>query len=184
MKSTGIKEIIIPLSKYATVDEDAYLYEAVAELEMTREKSKLNLYPHSSVIVLRNNEEAIGILTYLDTFKALEPKYMEMGDISSLSRFGLSHKYLKSMLEAHNLFEKPLDDICRKASELKVKNFMRSPEEAEFVDENATLNEVVHQFVVGNYPSLLVTDGEKIIGALKLSDVFHEISVRIKECRI
>jgi Mg2+/Co2+ transporter CorC len=184
MKSTEIKNIIIPLSEYATVHEDACLYEVVVELEMTREKSENNLYPHRSVVVLTKKDEVEGILTYQDVLKALEPKYLEMGNISSLSRFGISHQYLKSMLDTHNLFEDPLDHICRKASDLKVKDFLHPLSEVDFIGEDATLNEVIHQFVVGHTLSILVTRGEKVIGVLRLADVFHEISLRIKECRI
>jgi len=184
MKSTDIKEMIIPLSEYATVDEDAYLYEAVAELEMTHEKSENNLYPHRSVVILSKEGEVEGILTYLDVLKSLEPKYLAMGDVSSLSRFGLSHEYLKSMLDTHNLFEEPLDHVCRKASELKVKDFIRPLSESDFIGEDATLNELIHQFVVGHCPSILATRGGKVIGVLRLADVFHEISARIKSCRI
>ena len=184
MKKTEIKELIIPLSEYATVGEDAYLNEAVAELEMTHAKSENNLYPHRSVVILAPNGDVEGVLTYLDVLQALEPKYLEIGNISSLSRFGLSHEYLKSMVDTHNLFEEPLDHICQKASQLKVKDFIHPPSEAEFIDEGATLNELIHQFVVGHYPSILATRNGKVIGVLRLADVFHEISAQIQSCAI
>jgi CBS domain-containing protein len=48
---------------------------------------------------------------------------------------------------------------------------------------DATLDQAIHQLVVGHHQSLLVTkDGKEIVGILRLTDVFQEISERIKEC--
>ena len=40
MKSYTVKELMVPLSEYATVSEDATLYEAVLSLEEAQENSK------------------------------------------------------------------------------------------------------------------------------------------------
>ena len=186
MKSISVKEMTTPLSDYATVTEDASLHDAVAELEKTQQKFKDHLYPHNSVIVVDNNNKVIGRITQLEALKALEPKYFEMGDITALSRFGLSHSYLTSMIGVHKLFEKPLDHVCRKASSIKVKSFITPFSKNDFIDENATLNEAIHQFVVGGHycPSILVKRGEKVTGVLRLTDIFHEISKKIQSCAI
>jgi CBS domain-containing protein len=56
--------------------------------------------------------------------------------------------------------------------------------EGEYVREDATLDEAIHQLVIGHHQSLLVTRGEEIVGILRLSDVFREICNMIKECHI
>ena len=38
--------------------------------------------------------------------------------------------------------------------------------------------------IMGHHQSLLVTSGERIVGILRLSDVFKEVSDRIKACKI
>ena len=49
---------------------------------------------------------------------------------------------------------------------------------------DATLDEAVHQLVVGHHQSLLVTDAEKnVVGVLRLTDVFSEICNLIKTGR-
>ena len=51
----------------------------------------------------------------------------------------------------------------------------------EFVRENATLAEAIHQLVMGSHHSLIVlNDEEKIVGVLKLTDVFEKFSRTIK----
>ena len=89
---------------------------------------------------------------------------------------------MKSMLEGYNLFANPLDDICRKAGEQTVIKLMSSLTEGEYVSEDASLDFAIHQFIMGNHQSLLVTGGEKIVGILRLTDVFATVFHKMREC--
>ena len=77
-----------------------------------------------------------------------------------------------------------MSDICKKAATLKVKNFMHKPSEGEHLDEAATLNEAIHQLVIGQHQSLLITRKRHIVGILRLTDVFAAIFHAIKTCAI
>ncbi len=59
---------------------------------------------------------------------------------------------------------------------------MYSPAEGEYVKEDTLLNEAIHQLIMGRHQSLLVTRGEDIVGILRLTDVFREISDKISSC--
>ena len=62
---------------------------------------------------------------------------------------------------------------------------MYHPTEGEYINVNAHLGEAMNQLVIGQYLSLLVTDDEKkIIGVLKLIDVFDEVWQTMKSCGI
>lgn len=63
-------------------------------------------------------------------------------------------------------------NLCRKAFRIIVKNIMLKPTEGEYVDENATLDKAIHLLVTGKHQSLLVTGKDKIVGILRLVDVF------------
>ena len=175
MKTIMIKDLMVPLEEYATVPDSATLHEAVLALEEAQEKFQHLPYKHSAVLVYDKQDHIVGKLSQLDIIKALEPKYREMGDIKSLSRFGLSRKFISSIMENNYLWEKPLNDICRKASSIQVKDFMHTPDEGEYVNEDASLEMACHQLVLGHHQSLLVTRGEKIVGILRLTDVFNAI---------
>jgi len=180
METMTIKDLMVPLDEYATVPDSASLYEAVLALEEAQEKFLHLPYKHRAVLVYGPKDRIVGKLSQLDIIKALEPKYGEMGDIKSLSRFGLSRKFISSILEQNYLWEKPLTDICRKAANIKVKDFMHTPGEGEYVSENASLEMACHQLVLGSHQSLLVTRGDKIVGILRLTDVFNAIFQTIK----
>ncbi|MBN2060879.1 MAG: CBS domain-containing protein [Deltaproteobacteria bacterium] len=186
MEQLQVKDLTVPLDEYATVSIEATLYEAVLALEKAQEEldRKRYLYLHRAVLVLGDGGKVVGKVSQLDVLTALEPKYRQMGQASSISRAGFSPQFLREMLEKFSLYTEPLVDICRKASELKVKDFMYTPGEGEYVDEQASLPEAIHQLVMGHHQSLLVTRGEKIVGVLRLTDVFKEIFRIMKSCEI
>jgi CBS domain-containing protein len=183
MKSYLVKDLMVPLSEYATVSEDATLYKAVLSLEEAQEKfeDKHTRYRHRAILVLDHGGQVIGKISQLDTIRALEPKYQDMIKGEGSHRLGFSKSFMKSMLEDYNLFGQPLDDICRKAGEQNVKLFMSTPTEGEYVSEDATLDVAIHQFVMGHHQSLLVTGDQKIVGILRLTDVFAVLFHKMKE---
>ena len=184
MKSYTVNELMVPLSEYATVSEDATLYEAVLALEKAQEnfEDKHTRYRHRAILILDKNGKVVGKLSQMDLLKALEPKYQSMIEGRGPQRFGFTKQFMKSMLQEYHLFADPLEDICRKAGEKNVKEFMYTPSEGEYVTENASLGEAIHQLIMGHHQSLLVTRDEKIVGILRLTDVFAAIFHKMKEC--
>jgi predicted transcriptional regulator len=59
---------------------------------------------------------------------------------------------------------------------------MYTPTEGEYVEENASLGEAIHQLVMGHHQSLLVTSGQQIVGILRLVDVFKDVCEAMKSC--
>lgn len=177
-----VKEVMIPLSEYATVSEDATLCEAVLALEEAQKKLDHTQYRHRAVLIYNKNRQVVGKVSQLDILRALEPKYNDIEASKSAHRFGFSKQFLKNMFEQFDLWQEPLADICRKAVKWKVKTFMYTPTEGEYVDQNASLNEAIHQLVMGHHQSLLVVGNKEIVGILRLTDVFKEVCEMIKSC--
>jgi CBS domain-containing protein len=184
LKTIAVKDLMLPLSEYATVPQDATLYDAVLALEAAQEASDPQRHRHRGVLAFDKNNKIVGKLGQLDILKTLEPKYAQMGDLGPLSRAGFSPQFLKSMVEKFALWDKPLSDICSKAARMKVKDIMYTPTEGEYVEENASLGEAIHQLVMGHHQSLLVTRGEEIVGILRLVDVFKEVCEAMKSCEL
>jgi hypothetical protein len=117
MKSYLVKDLMVLLSEYATVSEDASLFEAVLALEKAQEnfEDKHTRYRHRAILILDKDGQVVGKLSQLDVLRALEPRYQEMIQGEGLHRFGFSKEFEKSILEDYHLFANPLDDLCRKA---------------------------------------------------------------------
>lgn len=181
MKEYTVKDLMIKLSEYATVSKDATLFEAVESLEKAQEEFSENHYTHRAILVYDENKKIVGKLSMLDVLTALEPGYKAIGDPNVLSRGGFNPEFLKAMQQQYSLWDKPLRDIGRKAAKIKVEDFMYTPTEGEYVSETATLDEAIHQLVVGRHQSLIVTKGDDIAGILRMTDVFSKIWEAIKE---
>ena len=182
MKEYKVKDIMVPISEYATVSEDSTLYEAVLALEKAQQEFDRSHYAHRAVLIFDKNHKIIGKVSQLDVLRALEPKYSEIQDHSGLARYGFTKKFVQSVMDQYRLWTAPLSDICQKASGTKVSKIMYSPTEGEYVDENATIDEAIHMLVMGHHQSLLVTSKDDIIGILRLTDVFAVIFHTMKEC--
>jgi hypothetical protein len=50
------------------------------------------------------------------------------------------------------------------------------------LNEIPHINEGIHHLIMGRYLSVLVTEDDEVVGILRLSDVFSEVSGIIKEC--
>ncbi len=182
MKTDLVKDLMIPISEYATVSEDANLYEAVLALEKAQEEFNSSHYTHRAILVYDKNQNIIGKVSQLDIIRALEPKYRDMQTRDGLARFGFTKKFMQSMLDQYKLWAAPLEDICRTASQVKVKQIMYAPSEGEYVDQNASLNEAIHMLIMGHHQSLLVIGDGEIVGILRLTDVFAAIFHIMKKC--
>ncbi len=185
MKKYKIKDLVVPLSEYAVISEDATLYEAVLALEKAQNEFDTTRYRHRAVLVEDKSHKVIGKLGQLDILRALEPKYAEMKSESHrMAKLGFSKKFLLDMLETYKLFDSPMDDICRKAGRDKVTKYMHRPTEGEFIHEDASLDEAIHLLMAGHHQSLLVTRGDNIVGILRLTDVFAAIFHSMKQCNL
>jgi CBS domain-containing protein len=186
VKKIKVNDLMVSLSEYATVAEDATLYEAVLSLEEAQKKfeDKHTRYRHRAILVLDQAGNVVGKLSQLDVLRALEPKYQDMIEGSGSQRYGFTRKFMKSMFEDYQLFVDPLEDICRKAGEQPIKKYMHTPSEGEYVSQDASLAVAIHQLVIGHHQSLLVTHDGKIVGILRLTDVFAAMFHKMKECSI
>lgn len=184
MKKKIVRELMIPFAEYSTASEEATLFEAVMALEKALEESDQTRFPHKAVLIYDKDNNIVGKVSQLDILRALEPKYETMGIPGSLSRFGLTPKFQKTMLEQLRFWDKPMNDICRKAVRIKVKEFMYTPDEGEYIDEDASLDKAINQLVMGRHQSLLVMKGDKIVGILRKTDVFMEIARTMKACEL
>lgn len=172
MKNYLAKDLMVPISEYSTVSERATLFEAVIELEKAQEKFTENRYSHRAVLILNKDKRVIGKLSQLDFIRALERKNEQGGEVSDIGKFGFSSKAIIVHKEKHRGKSISEGDMLSTAANFKVKDFMQTYSDGEYIDENTSLDTAVHQFTTGLHLSLLVTKNMDIVGVLRLSDVF------------
>ena len=87
MVKLKVKYLMVPLSQYATVLEDATLGEAIKALQTAQEEFDQTRDKHRAILVSDKNNRIVGKLSQLDVIRSLEPKYMKFDDRKSLSRW-------------------------------------------------------------------------------------------------
>ena len=182
MDACTLDELMVPIAEYATISEDANVLEAISALEDAQKAFNPERYRHRAVLVLDKENRVVGKLSQHDIIQALEPGYKETKERKkgALGHLGFSQKFMESVSLQYNMWDRPLQNLYKKALEQKVKSFMHTPTEGEYIETSATINEIIHRLIIGEHHSLLVTDGPDIVGIVRLTDVFELIHLRLK----
>ena len=182
MEISTLKELMVPLAEYATVSEDANIFEAIQALEDSQKASDPKRGRHRAVLVLDKENQVIGKLSQHDIIQALEPDYKKIKERKkgALDQLGFDRKFMESVSLQYNMWDKPFENIYKKALEQKVKSFMYKPTEGEYIQVSASIDETIHQLIIGKHHSLLVVNDEYIVGIVRLADVFELIRLRMK----
>ena len=179
MQNKRVKDLMVPLEGYAVVSEDKTLLDAVMALDEAIKKLPPGRQKHRAVLVLDKNKKVVGKIGHLAFLKALEPKYNVLGDLPALARVGVSQEFIESMMQNYHFFQDNLTDLCRRAGSLKARDVMHPVSES--IDESATIAEGVHKLVMHQSLSILVTRKGDVVGVLRISDLFEELTSEMRK---
>jgi len=178
MDAKRVKDLMVPLGEYAVVSENATLLEAVHALEHAQKNLPTGRQPYRAVLVSDENGRIVGKVGQLTLLRALEPRYDVIENLESLSKAGVSEEFVSLMMEHYRFFQEDLVDLCSRAGGRLVRGLMQPV--AQSIDENASLPEAIHSVVVGQTLSILVTRGSEVVGLLRLSELFDEVTAQMK----
>lgn len=175
---------MVPTSEYTTISKDATLHEAIevlgnAQVEFNQARNR-----HRAILVLDNEGHVVGKLSQIDVIRGLEPGYRDVKPPAELKHWALSKETITNMMKDMQLWQKPLEDICKKSDRIYVRDIMYTPAEGEYVSQDATLDEAVHQLVIGHHQSLLVVEDNNVTGILRLTDVFSSLVQVVNQCKM
>ncbi len=175
MENYVVRDLMVPLTEYATVPEGSTLFDAVLALEKAQEEFDHAKYMHRAVLIMNNKGMVIGKLSHLDALRAIEPVQDETNGVQALSQFGFSAKFVRELGKQKRMLAEPLKDLYARARELNVEDLMQATAEGQCINQDASLDLAIHQLVLGGHLSLLATEDDKIVGILRLSDVFAAV---------
>jgi CBS-domain-containing membrane protein len=174
---------MVPLSKYATVPVTATVFEAVETLEKAQEDYGETHYPHRAVLVYDEHRKIVGKVCQSNVIQALEPDFTRKLGEDSLTRFGISDEFIETSLDQSNFWKIPMQTLCRAAGALKVSDVMHSLTAGEFIRASAPLRKALGLMTSGCLNSLLVSEGDDVVGILRLTDVFDHVCREMKDGR-
>lgn len=176
-----VKDIMLSLSAYAVVEEDATLLQALQALQESVAKLPSDRQPHRAVLVKNRRGEIIGKVHYFAFLRALIPDRKSMGSLSVLERAGVGDDLRDSSMRMLDLLTGDLVDICERARNVKVRDVYTSATVS--ILESAPLSDAIAMFLSHQTLSLLVRRRDETVGILRLSDLFDELSAQILEQR-
>ncbi|CAB5161842.1 CBS-domain-containing protein [Olavius algarvensis associated proteobacterium Delta 3] len=146
-----LRDMIIPLSDYPHMPYWATLKEAVAQLNVAYDTG------HHTVLVFDEGYNLVGMLSQVDILKGLIPKFAE-------------HYSEGVPIQWENLLEAGTE----KRLDLPIKDFMC--EAQTLADGGDNLLKGAYLLVQTQSSLLPVIEAEKLIGVVRIGDVFHEIT--------
>ena len=172
-----VKDLMVPISEYATIPEGSSLFKAVIALENAKQELSGAIYPHWMVLIMGKNKKVLGKLSQLDILRVLSPRDTYTDKIDEMGKFGFSSNFISKMREEYRLRTTSLENFYThpKTMNMNVEDFMKTIGKSEFVDENTSLDTAAHMMFVKNRLSLLVTREDRFVGVLRLSDVFTTV---------
>jgi len=181
MNKTQVKEIMIPIIDYVTVQKENTLVEVLQSLEQARKSE--NDHAHRDAIVVDANGVFIGKVTMIDIFRALEPNYTKVEQREE--KGVLTDDFVMEAAKAFNLWIEPTKTIYERGGSLTVSDVMHTPEKMEYIEETATFENALHLYIMGVHQPLIVNNKDgKVTGVLRFGDIFEVVRQRLLSCSV
>jgi CBS domain-containing protein len=174
-----VKDLMLSLSEYAVVDEDATLREALEALRISQALLPPDRQPHRAILVRDRRGEIMGKVHYFAFLRALAPERSSVSARGLMDRAGVGDDMLTSSMETLDLLTGDLVDICERARHVRVREVCTTSTVG--IDEDLSLSDAIARFLTHQTLSLLVTRRGRTVGILRLSDLFDELSRQILE---
>jgi CBS domain-containing protein len=183
MEDKKVRDLMVKTEDFPSVSQEATFLEALDALEAAQEAFSSGKAKQRIVLVKDGAGNVVGKISPIDLSRGLEPGYKELDQrLKGFIRFGVGY-LIKPLKEQYWLWAQPFEDLCRKALNVRVMEFMSTPDENRVVGPNDSLAEALHLFVTASHDSLFVVEGGRIIGLLRFSDLYRMISGLMKSCK-
>ena len=174
-----VKDVMLALSEYAVVDEDATIIDALRALRESQVRLPPGRQPHRGVLVRDRRGAIVGKLQHFAFLRALIPERKPMIEKKVLDRAGVSDDLLASSMQTLDFLTSDLVDVCERARNVAVRDVYTPATQG--ISEDASLADAVSAFLAHQTLSLLVQRAGTTVGILRLSDLFDELARQIMQ---
>ena len=177
MKTKKVKDLIIPLSESPRMLYSGTLREAIEKLNVAYETG------HHTVLVFDESDNLVGMLLEKDILKGLEPRFAQRYQKGIPM---LWDELLESESGSEKRLARPVKEFMSEAtvtidaedSILKVWDATEAgwPFRTVAIDAEDSILKASHIMLQEEVYLLPVMEGDKIIGVVRMGDLFHEIA--------
>ena len=176
-----VRDLMVSAPNCGRIHQDATIGTASLMLEYghNRPFADGEVLNHATLLVLDKENLVVGKLSPTEIVRNMDQIYhSQQGSeaIAHTAASGLTPALLQSLTQNSPLRCESFEQICQNVLGLKVKDCMVLPQSNECVLESDRLEEAIHKLAMGAHQSLLVTSQERIVGLLRLCDVFQGLT--------
>lgn len=168
-KAKKVRDLMVSLKEYPSIRENQSIKEAFTILKKNFEEGR----GYRSILVLDEKNQLKGVLSMIDLLKAVEPKFLKLSKPSAYQGLIQDDSTL-SILWEDLFFEE-----SQKALQRPIKEVL-TPIKAVVTPEDS-LTKACFLLVSTDSRILPVIESGKVIGVIRLLDVFKEISEAVLE---
>ena len=179
MRNILIKNVMTPISDYATIKEGQTLFDAFQILEAGQASAK---QLHRDLIVIDEHNKFKGKVTMIDIFRALEPNYKKFN--VTYKNGTLTKDNVLNAIRDFDLWLEPVKTLCERGAAIKISDVMHLPESHEYVLEEESLETALHQYVMGVHQPLIVKKEDQVTGVLRFEKLYEVIREHMTACKI
>jgi CBS domain-containing protein len=187
MTDLTLRDLMVPAQDYASVGLDASILDGILALKEAQQREFQDAparHRDRAVLVTDPQGEVVGKLSMWSIIGCLERGLNRIRSSSTPSkvatRAGTARAVIDDIMGSSHLWRSRLRTIADDSADLKVCDLLHEPRAKELIDENASLETAIHQLSAGHFMSLLVTRDNRIVGVLRLVDVFEVVSGMIR----
>ncbi|MCS6957790.1 MAG: CBS domain-containing protein [Aquificaceae bacterium] len=162
MERKRVEDLMLPLSEYPNLQYDKSLRDALVVFT----ESKQACREYRNIIVLNERDEPVGIFSIKDLLKAMMPNFL----FSERSPY---QGYLEEDSTLSLLWQEAFEDISKVRLNKRLKEL--TPPVNYTVSPKDPIAKAVYYMVKDNRDVILVVESGKVIGVLRLFDVFREM---------
>ena len=178
-----VRDLMVLTDRFPKISNSAAYFEALSALETAQEKYLSGESEQRILLVENEKGKVIGKLSPVDLFRGLETNYSRVNAEETLTKFGFDYIW-KTMEKDYNLWENPFKELCHKAKDIQINDFIKAPSKGQSIGADDTLVKCFHLFVMNRHDALFVFENDDIIGVLTFSDLFNKASKVMKECGV
>jgi len=184
MEKMKVSDLMRPIDEFPRISTHATFAETVDALEKAEKEFLAGRAPQRILLVFDEAGKVVGVMSPIDVVQGLEPNYESFDALKTMPRYHTPASTLEFMKESLRFWQKPLAELCNKATDVKIDNFIKTSIPNHTVKTDDRMDTALHLFVVGRFDSLFVQEGKQIVGVLLFSDVYKKIVQTMRECRL
>jgi len=180
-EESRVRDVMVPLSSFSTVDEDCTVGEAIEMIlqSFTRSISTSTIHEsvHRSTLILDSRGRVIGVLSFTDILEGLLPSYMKiMKDQRPMMADSVA-QFLEPPIYS-GIFTVMSRDLAKK----RVRDLMS--EAPPTINAGDNLMAAANKLLALKVRRLLVMENGKAIGVIREQDLIFEIANIMRETKV